>query len=44
MEWSVNIYNYTDATQNHYAEGKKNRHKRVYTVWLHLYDIPESEN
>lgn len=44
MEWSVNIYNYTDATQNHYAEGKKNRHKRVYTVWLHLYDILESEN
>lgn len=33
-----------DTTQNHYAEGKEARYKRVHTAWSQLYEILENKN
>lgn len=36
MEWTINMYDYVDTIQNHYAERKKPDTKE-YTLYDHIY-------
>lgn len=43
-EWTIDTYNNTDESQNHYAKLKEARLKIIHTIWFCLYKTLENVN